>query len=530
MIFEFLQRLRLRLAMARRSRRYGTAFAAGVLATLALPPTHVLPVLFVSFPLLLWLVVDADKPRRALWAGWWFGFGFFAAGLYWVSFALLVDAARFGWLIPFAIVGLGGGFAFYPALVAWATRRWLGQNGSALAGVFLLAGLWVVAEWTRAWFLTGFPWNLMGTVWAFSDAALQPAAWIGTYGLGLITVLTALLPGAFGGPEHRPTARVFGVCLIVIMVGWATGWARLPAAPSPVVADVRLRLVQPAINQADKWHTDLRWGHVVDQMSMGAADVADGDKKPTHVIWAETAAPLVLAHEAVARGVIGANTPKGGLTITGAIRTTPRGQVPFQVWNSLHAIAPDGTIRATFDKFHLVPFGEYMPLGGLLGLKKITAGRTDFTAGPGPVTLRLPGLPPVSPLICYEVIFPGEVLDADDRPHWILNLTNDAWYGRTTGPHQHFATARLRAVEEGLGLVRVANSGISGIIDGYGRVTAQLPLGVRGIVDGDLPEPLASPPLYARLGNGLPLGLAVLVCLAGWGVARRRPSGAGDTP
>lgn len=493
--------------------RHAAACILGVLATLALPPLHLVFMAVPAFSGLVWLVAAGDRPRAAFWTGWWFGAGFFAAGLYWISFALLVDAARFGWLIPVAVIGLGGGFAVFPAIVAWATRRLAGDGASTVRRALLLAALWTISEWVRSWLLTGFPWNLIGSVWAFSDTALQPVAWVGTYGLTLATVAAAALPAALadGGPLPRRAVVLAGA---VIAVGWVAGMARLPADPAPVVDGVRLRLVQPAIAQDRKWRPDLRWGHVVDQIGLGAQAPATGRPPPTHIIWAETAAPMALGHEQVARRVIGANTPPGGLTIAGAIRTTPRGEKSFRVWNSLFAIAPDGAIAAAYDKFHLVPFGEYMPLGEILGLKKITAGRTDFTPGPGPVTLRLPGLPPVSPLICYEIIFPGHVVDAADRPDWILNLTNDAWYGRTPGPHQHFAAARLRAVEEGLPVVRVANSGISGVIDAHGRVMARMGLGARGVLDSDLPRPLGALTLYARVGDYPILLLAFLLAAA----------------
>jgi apolipoprotein N-acyltransferase len=501
--------------------RYALAWALGAVATTALPPAHVVVALLPAFTGLIWLIEADARPRAAFWTGWWFGFGFFAAGLYWISFALLVDAARFGWLIPVAIVGLGGGFAFYVALAAWAARRLAGKAAPTVRLVGLFAALWVVTEWMRGWFLTGFPWNPIGSVWAFSDAALQPAAWVGALGVGFVTVLAAALPAALANPGCRAARRATALVAAVIALGWIAGGLRLPDGPAPTVDDVRLRLVQPAIAQAKKWQADLRWGHVVDQVSLGARPPKDGQAPPTHVIWAETAAPIALGHDKVAREVIGANTPDGGVTITGAIRTTPRGEKPFKVWNSLLAIKPDGTVAATFDKFHLVPFGEYMPLGDVLGLKKITPGRTDFSAGPGPVTLRLPGLPPVSPLICYEIIFSGAVADPDDRPEWILNLTNDAWYGRTTGPHQHFTAARLRAVEEGLPVVRVANTGISGVIDPYGRVIARLGLGARGTLDSDLPRVLSAPTPYGRTGKLPVLACALVLAFALWRRGRK---------
>lgn len=506
--------------------RHALAWGLGVATACALPPLHLVFLLIPAFSGLVLLARAGGAPRAAFWAGWWFGFGYFGAGLYWISFALLVDAAQFAWLIPVAVLGLGGGFALFPAVVTWGARRLAGEGAPVLAFAAAFAALWTLSEGVRAWLFTGFPWNPIASVWAFSDAALQPAAWIGGYGVGLASMLAAATPAALVGTasrQRRTALRVAVLAYGVLGVGFAAGWARLPDGASPAVDGVRLRLVQPNIAQGLKWKEDRRWAHVVDQAGLGAKAPLPGEKPPTHVIWAETAAPLALNQAVVARQVIGANTPPGGLSIVGAIRTTARGETPFRVWNSLYAVRPDGSTAATYDKFHLVPFGEYMPFGELLGLKKITAGRTDFSAGPGPVTLRLDGLPPVSPLICYEIIFPRQATDPADRPDWILNLTNDGWYGRTPGPHQHFVQARLRAIEEGLPVVRVANTGISGVIDAFGRVVASLPLGARGTVDSDLPRPLVTgPTLYARTGSA-PVFIFALVLAAGAaGIGRRQ--------
>jgi len=239
------------------------------------------------------------------------------------------------------------------------------------------------------------------------------------------------------------------------------------------------------------------------------------------VIWSETANPFPLERFPDVRAAIGSVAPAGGLVITGVLRTDPPTGQPQQVWNSLAAVDHAGTVVATYDKSHLVPFGEYVPLHRLLPfISKFTPGIMDFSAGPGRQTLRLPGLPPVGPLICYEVIFPGEVVDRSDRPQWLLNLTNDGWYGISAGPYQHFAMARLRAVEEGLPLVRAANTGISGVVDAYGRVLARTQLGTVAVLDVDLPRPAPELTTYARFGNatlGVLLALAALV-----GVALRR--------
>ena len=231
--------------------------------------------------------------------------------------------------------------------------------------------------------------------------------------------------------------------------------------------------------------------------------------------------PYLLARAPDLRRALARIVPPGGLVIAGALRATPASAQPFRVWNSLQAIDDAGRIVASYDKSRLVPFGEYVPLRSILGMAKLTVGDTDFSAGPGPRTLRLAGLPPVSPLICYEAIFPGKVADPGDRPGWLLNVTNDAWFGASSGPYQHFASARIRAIEEGVPLVRAANSGVSGVVDAYGRITARLGLGVEGVLDSALPRALPEPTPFAAWGH-LPVAILLALTTAAGLVAGRR--------
>ncbi len=492
-------------------RRRGLALALGAVAAAAMPP---LPAVFLLIPAmtgLLWLVFARPSPRPAFAVGWWFGLGHYSVGLYWLANAFLVKAERLGWMAPFAVLAMAAVLALFPACVAFLVAR-LGRRSPWQGRVLVFAALWTAFEWLRSWIFTGFPWNPVGSAWAFSDAMIQSTAVAGVYGLGLLTVAAAAMPAALAGGRGglRPVLAVY----LILGVVWAGGAWRLSGADAGTVEGVRLRLVQPNTDQRLKWRREWRQHNFREQIAMSAAP-AVSDTPPTHVLWAETAATFFLANDAPRRAAIARGVPPGGLIITGAPRTTPTRETPYRVWNSLHAIDGKGDVVATYDKFHLVPFGEYLPapLRGIPGLSKMTAGGTDFSAGPGPRTLTLKGLPPVSPLICYEVIFPARVVDPAHRPEWILNLTNDAWYGLSAGPHQHFAAARLRAVEEGLPLVRVANTGISGIIDGYGRVTVELGLAEQGVLDGDLPRALAATP-YARWGNGVVL-LLVLAAAAG---------------
>jgi apolipoprotein N-acyltransferase len=260
-------------------------------------------------------------------------------------------------------------------------------------------------------------------------------------------------------------------------------------------------VVQPSIPQSLKWRADQRAAHL---RLLVELSVAPGTADPTVIIWPETAVPYLLAAEPRLRQELAPLVPPGGYLITGAPRVDPQ-DPEGAIWNALHALDGRGEVVATYDKAHLVPFGEYTPFRGLLGLAKLTVGSRDFSAGPGPVALELPGLPAFSPLICYEVIFPGAVTPAAPAaaPGWLLNLTNDAWFGDSSGPYQHFASARIRAVEEGLPLVRAANNGISAVIDSYGRVVDQINLNDRGIIDAELPEAATSRTIYSYAGNHL---------------------------
>lgn len=505
-------------------RRAGVAFCLGVLAVGAMAPFYMVFLLIPAFTGLNWLIVSAPGGRAAAAVGWWFGLGYFVSGLYWISNALVISLEKFGppvSLAPYpAVLALAAGFALYPALVSVLVWR-LGRGLPGVGRVLVLAAVWAAVEWLRGWLLTGFPWNPVGAAWTFSDEMIQSVALIGTYGLGLLTVGAAAMPGVLGtGGGKRPVV----VALALVAAVWAGGAARLAGAPTDMVEGVRLRLVQPNIAQRDKWRPNLRRDNLFEQIRMSKLP-ADG-APPTLVIWSETASTYVLSQDKVARNVVAGAVPRGGLLITGAPRSTPLGAPERQVWNSLHALDGGGDIVATYDKQHLVPFGEYMPLKDWFGIGKLTEGATDFTPGPGPRTINLDGLPPVSPLICYEVIFPGRVVDRLNRPDWLLNITNDGWYGASSGPYQHFDQARLRAVEEGLPLVRVANTGISAIVDGYGRILGKLDLGEKGVLDGGLPRPAQGRTLYGRLADWI-VWMLILMVLGGGFLMRETDGGTG---
>jgi len=517
-----LARLATTLSHLRGWRRQGLAVLLGLLASLALPPLHWVFALLPAFTGLLWLLEGAERPWRAALIGWSFGFGYFLAGLYWVGIAFLVDAVRHALVMPPAVAGLAAGMALFPALATYGVAR----TGIGGAGrIFVLAAAWLFSEWLRSWLFTGFPWNLLGSVWTFSPAVLQVAALGGVWALSAMTILAASAPSLWGeAPGRRPVGQRWLLILVLLalpLAAWIGGGLRLAQAPDPVAPDaeaVTLRIVQPAIPQNVKWLRDKRREHVVAQMKLSAGTGLEG---VDHVIWAETAVPYFLAVDAELRQTVARIVPPGGYLLTGAPRLSGESETA-KLWNSLHALSSEGEIAANYDKFHLVPFGEYMPLREWFSWTKLTAGASDFQAGPGLDTLALKNLPPFSPLICYEAIFPGAVVASKaggTRPAWLLNITNDAWFGLSSGPYQHFAAAQLRAVEEGLPLVRAANNGISGLVGPYGRVLASLSLDERGYLDIALPSPLPAPP-FGLLGNWWVAIILTLLALAAFGLRR----------
>ena len=458
-----------------------------------MPPFSFWPLL-ITFALLLHLLRLCRHRRQAFMLGWCFGFGYFALGLYWVAIAFFTDAERFGALAVPAVLLLCAWLAVSAGLAAWLSglRRWRSVSAHALT----LALGWTAGEVLRTHLFGGFPWNLIGYSWVGTPVA-QSGALIGVYGLGLATVAIAALPALLlerdtGGRRWPPL--VAG--LMVLAFAWAGGAWRLSGAETAFVPDVRLRLVQASIPQHHKWDPALRarWFQRHLELSL------DPKGEVTHVIWPESATPYAIEGEPLVRQKIAEVVPDHGYVITGGERFDLESE-PARAWNSLFVIDGAADVAAGYDKRELVPFGEYLPLRSvltLIGLEKVTRGSIDFRPGTGPVLLEVPGLPRFRPLICYEVIFSGEITGDGPRPGWLLNITNDAWFGNSSGPYQHLAMARMRTIEEGLPLVRAANTGISAVIDPWGRELASLPLGESGVLDVELPKPRPEPTIFAR--------------------------------
>ncbi|RTL87997.1 MAG: apolipoprotein N-acyltransferase [Hyphomicrobiales bacterium] len=505
------------------------AFAAGALGALALPPFDFAPAMIAPLTTAVWLI-DGAAGRGGGWrngalfaaagAGWWLGFGYFLAGLWWLGAAMLVEADEFAWALPLAVLGLPAVLALFPAL-GFALARALWFSGSLR--IFALAAGLGAAEWLRGHILTGFPWNDFGMALAQAGPLGQGAALLGLNGLDLVAILIFAAPATLvdRAPGRRFHANA-GAATAAILLGALAlyGALRLAGSPTEYVDGVKLRLMQPNLPQDAKFRPENGPRILRDYLELSdraAAPDRTGIADATHLIWPESAFPYILSREPQALSAI-ARALQGKILITGAARIeNDGGGRRGKIFNSIEVLHGD-RILAFYDKTHLVPFGEYLPLENLLrpfGVSQLVPGIWD--RGEGPRTLMAPGLPPIAPLICYEAVFSGEAAPKGPdglRPGLLLNLTNDGWFGKTTGPYQHFAQSRLRAIEEGLPLVRVANTGISAIIDPYGRILEALPLGENGIIDGRLPRP-APETFFARRGAYVfPVLLALVLAVA----------------
>jgi len=533
------------LSEMRRWRRLGTAFLAGSLSVLALQPFGLWPILFLTIPVLVWLLDGVGEPVRArrrtvltkaFFTGWFFGFGYFFFGLYWVGEAFLVQADKFAVFLPFAVTLLPAGMAIYIGLAALVARLfWF----AGYRRVVVLAVSWTAFEWLRGILFTGFPWNGIGSSFVASEAIMQAAALVGTMGLNLIMMLAAGSLAAFDTrmPGMRVDAKAHNameiftalvIAVVALALIWIGGAARLASAKTAYDGNYSIRIVQPNTAFADGTQDrNERIVSIIGKLLRMSAQATrkrplgpDGD---TIIVWPEDAVEVLLAREPYVLAAIARMLPPGALLITGANRGEPAPDGPPDrlrlFYNSLYVIDSEGKIQAVYDKHHLVPFGEYVPFRHLMariGFEKLSHFRGSFDTGPGPATLHVKGMPPVSPLICYESIFPRETVVPDDRPDWLVNVTIDTWFGTSSGPYQHLAQARLRAVEQGLPLARSANTGVSAMIDPYGRLLETLPLDTQGVIDARLPAPLP-PTLYARLGDGFVLFLGiVLFLLSAW--------------
>lgn len=453
----------------------GVAFAAGAVMVPAMPPWGLWPALFAGLSIFYVLLSSLRRARAGFVYGWLFGFGYFAFGLSWVANALLVDGNQFAWFWPFAVAGLPALLALFTASAAALAVRFgrLQTFSGWLAFVFLLMG----SEWLRGHAFTGFPWNLFGYSWISSLPMAQLAALGGVYWLSLLTCLWASMPGFAVVWDSRPALKLALAAAIVLTMagGWVYGFNRLENHPTTMRKDAVIRLVQPNIPQEDKWDPAKAAKNLDRLLSLSDARRVN-NFAPTIIVWPETAVSDFLLQDTAAAAAIKsilAGYDEPVYLLSGVMRYEGQTDGSRKYFNSLVLFDNRLNVLAAYDKAHLVPFGEYIPLQRWVPLTPFVK-FSGFEPGTGARSVPIPGirsdaLNTFSPLVCYEIIFPGTVTDPGDRPGFIVNVTNDSWYGDSAGPHQHFAKAQFRAIEEGVPVVRSANTGISGVIDPLGR-------------------------------------------------------------
>ncbi len=500
-------------------RRYALAFVLGIAAATSMAPYYFLPGIILGLSglaLLLDGAAGTTRPRRiGFLAGWAFGFGYFLFGMYWLGFAFLVQADQFGWMIPIAVpafTGFLGLFFAMPAALAVSVWR------DGVARLLFLAICVSAFEFLRGTILTGLPWNLFGQAFAGTPYLAQLAAWIGPYGLSLLVILFGIAPAALVDQRGHVSWRG-PILSLMLFAGMALfSIARLALSPGISDANVAAVIVQPNVAQRDKLDPEKQAEGMRALIALTVEGAAETDAETVYAIWPENAA-WSLANDQRVPQFLGQSLPVRVHLITGTIRYDDReGQRSYANSAAYFGHTDAGgekPLEAVYDKHHLVPFGEYLPLKGLLralGLAQLAPVEDGFVPGPGP-TVIVTAPQPFAPLICYEDVFPRALYPAGKRPRWLVTVTNDAWFGDDAGPKQHLDIARLRAIESGLPMARSANTGISAMIDPYGRITGEIGLYETGVLTRALPAPAARP-LYDRLGNwpyfGLLLGLLAI--------------------
>ncbi len=519
-----MENLAARIILLSGWRRALVAMLAGAVAALSQPPFDFFAVCFLAFPVLVWLLDGAaslplrGRPGR-FWPGfrigWMFGFGYFVAGLWWVGNALLVESDEFAWALPLAVFGLPAVLAVFYGF-ATGLARFVWPDG--LGRIFMLAACFGIAEYLRATLLTGFPWNAIGYAAMPAPMLMQSASVIGVFAMTPLAVFVFAAPALLGTRKHRAAALALALLLAAAHAGY--GYWRLSQADvsGPVAA---VRIVQPSIDQTRKWDASVRdsiFARLI-RLSKGepvaAGASASPAQKPQFIVWPETAVPYLITEKPEALRTIAGMVEDGQILLTGAVRSEPGASASEQprYYNSILAIDSAGEIVAAADKLHLVPFGEYLPFRELLenfGLTQVANVPGVFSPGQRRSVLELPGAR-FLPLVCFEAIFPQETVFGGGDGAFLV-VTNDAWYGATPGPYQHFRQAQLRAVEQGVSLVRAANNGVSGVVDPYGRVVDAFALDVTGALDVTVPLGRV-PTWYSRYGL-VHLQLIVIVFLA----------------
>ena len=501
--------------------KFFISFISGSICTFAFAPFHFFAAAIISISLFYFLIEDEKWQNKPFWRifllGWCYGFGYFLTGIYWISISLLVDAEKFAWLIPFAITLIPGVLAIYFALFALLNIFLVNKLkiSQSYKKIIIFAVLWLIFELLRSFLFTGFPWNLLGYSWFFSDNLVQIANIFSVFGLSFFAVLICLIPALFIGFDQKKiikktpnfTDKFFGAFLtFLLFLGFFYGHFYIKSKKLSFNEDKKLRLVQGNIKQDLKWDAEEKYKNFVKHINLtNSKDLS----RVTAVIWSETSVPYAIDNNSDLISNLKLAVPKNGFLITGALRVKYLNLDEVEnVWNSVFALDNSGVV-GYYDKHHLVPFGEYVPLQKYLPfINKITDGAVGFSEGEGPKTIKTNFLS-FSPLLCYEVIFSNKIIDKENRPDLLVNLTNDAWFGKSLGPYQHFDMARMRSVEYGISLARVANSGITAYFDPFGRVIKKINLDEEGIIDVSFIEKL-EPTIYSKF-NFYPLFLLVIL-------------------
>ena len=491
-----MQRLAGRIILLWGWRRSLVAFLAGALAVLGQAPYDFFAACFVSFPVLVWLIDGATgepsdgwlrRLRPAFAVGWWFGFGYFLAGLWWIGGALLVEADSFAWALPFAVIGIPLLLAFFYGFAAAVARlSW----SSGIGRIAALAFGFGLAEWLRGFLFTGFPWNAVGYAAMPVPVLMQSVSVIGMVGMNALAVFVFALPALFAARRHLVAGTMLFTLIVVAHVGF--GYMRLTQPDDPPAQGLDVRIVQPNVDLAEKWDAAVRDRIFSDMMALSSQAPASGSAEPQLILWPETSVPFLFTERPDALAAIGDMLDDGQMLLAGIVREEggAASAADSRYYNSVVAIDDRGEIVDAVDKVHLVPFGEYLPFSDLLrrfGLVQLVAGPMVFSAGADRHSITLPGGIRALPFICYEVIFPELVGVDAASTQLIVNVTNDAWFGDTPGPYQHFRQAQLRAVENGLPLLRAANNGISAVVDPYGRIIDALGVDAHGVLDVHVP-------------------------------------------
>ncbi|MBR1825881.1 MAG: apolipoprotein N-acyltransferase [Alphaproteobacteria bacterium] len=490
-----------------------TALLLGVLLTAALPPFYYTVALFIAFAGAMFLAYRNEKFCTLAAIGYWFGFGYFGAGFYWIGNALLIDVVQTGWLYPIALFLNGAFFGLFVILPFMATK--LGRN--VVTKSMLLAAVWcLVSEWLRGFLLTGFPWNPVSSMLTFSPAMMHILSLFGTYGVSLILVFLASVPAIWLVKPNKMRFYTAGSFVLCVWLGiWIYGGHVLENRPKiPDGQSLVVRLVQPSIPQTLKWNRETLEENLRTYIDLSKEN---DNGYVDFTVWGETAYPYDIEYDYNHNRMLTSAVPPYGYLITGFLRREHDGY-KHTAYNSFAVVNKKGEPVGWYDKSHLVPFGEFLPFRKYLPdwVKPLASVVAEFGRGEKYKILQVGDYPAFAPLICYEVIFSDEVVKKGlAKPTWAVVLTNDGWYGISAGPYQHLAAAQMRAAEEGISIVRSANSGISAVINPYGEIKALLPLGTRGATDALVKPDEAYQTLFGQYGNKIPLAMSgVLILLA----------------